>query len=214
MITKKTHDCNCAVVNFSESQHYAVNFCLDCSPLSRFSYKDLKSFIQGFLYVSIQETDENKKSQKRFAVYFNDKLEAIRFSLEVSKIFKVLYTPVISAYQGYTWKCIYFEREKVIQKKLQALLGGETEVKNPAGRIDLLTNTQVIEIKKFKDWKEAIGQIVVYGSFYPDRQKVVYLFDRKPQKLLDVIKGACGKQKILIEFYLDEGWSYGDEEQM
>jgi len=68
--------------------------------------------------------------------------------------------------------------EKTIQLRLQSELGGEIEVKTPAGPIDLLTDNEIIEIKKIKNWKAALGQILIYGDYYPKHQKRIHLFGR------------------------------------
>lgn len=66
--------------------------------------------------------------------------------------------------------------EKKIQNKLYKELGGEIEVKTENGYIDLLTNSEIIEIKDGKLWKNAIGQILVYSQSYPKHNKRIHLF--------------------------------------
>ena len=66
--------------------------------------------------------------------------------------------------------------EYSVQLSLKKQLGGQIEVQTPLGRIDLLTENKVIEIKEAKAWKSAIGQLLAYGQFYPDHEKVLYLF--------------------------------------
>ena len=68
--------------------------------------------------------------------------------------------------------------EKIIQLRLQSELGGEIEVKTPAGPIDLLTDNKIIEIKKVRNWKAALGQILIYGKYYPNHQKHIHLFGK------------------------------------
>ena len=46
--------------------------------------------------------------------------------------------------------------------KLASQLQGKTEVKTPVGRIDILTKTQLIEVKRVSGWKSAIGQVKSY----------------------------------------------------
>ena len=58
--------------------------------------------------------------------------------------------------------------EKRIRDQLHQELGGLTEVKIAVGRIDLLTNTEVIEVKQVNDWKSALGQVLAYAAFYPE----------------------------------------------
>lgn len=82
--------------------------------------------------------------------------------------------------------------EKKIRDHLKADLGGLSEVSTPACRIDLLTNTEIIEVKNLKDWKAALGQILVYSAFYREHQKRIHLFGSHTEleKLSDV-ESAC-----------------------
>ena len=66
--------------------------------------------------------------------------------------------------------------EQQLRDRLHAQLGGLVEVATPAGRIDLLTNSEITEVKAIKDWKAALGQILVYSGFYPKHQKRLHLF--------------------------------------
>ena len=50
-------------------------------------------------------------------------------------------------------------------------LNGQREVNTPCGRIDILTKEQIIEVKEYKGWKAALGQILVYSNFYPEHQR-------------------------------------------
>ncbi|MGL5926215.1 hypothetical protein [Chroococcidiopsis sp.] len=101
---------------------------------------------------------------------------------------------------------LYSEPEKRIKFRLQSIVGGKTEVKTPLGRIDLLTDIEIVEVKPFKDWKAAIGQVLVYGSFYPNHKKRIHLFDRQEQKTLNLIQEACAKYDIQVTFEIDKGW--------
>lgn len=61
--------------------------------------------------------------------------------------------------------------------------GGKTEVQVPSGYIDVLTDTDVIEVKFYKGWKEAVGQVLAYGYFRPSHQKRIHLI--LPAGLID-----------------------------
>ena len=86
----------------------------------------------------------------------------------------------------------YENVEHKIRERLKNQLGGLTEVSTPAGRIDLLTDDEIIEIKRINDWKAAFGQILVYSGFYPEHRKRLHLFGKCNQltKLPD-IEAAC-----------------------
>lgn len=63
-----------------------------------------------------------------------------------------------------------------IRDKLALREGGVTEVSVECGRIDVLTPTEVIEVKRVKGWKGAIGQVMVYGRVFPSRTKRIHLY--------------------------------------
>lgn len=69
------------------------------------------------------------------------------------------------------------QKELKIKNKLNRSLKGETEVETSHGLIDILTENEIIEIKTSKLYKHALGQILAYGVYYPNHQKVIYLFD-------------------------------------
>lgn len=53
-------------------------------------------------------------------------------------------------------------KEKVVRDALESRIGGMPEVLCPAGSIDLLTINEVIEVKHYREWKNAIGQVMSY----------------------------------------------------
>lgn len=95
--------------------------------------------------------------------------------------------------------------ERLIQKKLQKLLGGEIEVETPCGYIDLLTSDSIIEIKTFYNWKHALGQILAYGNFYTGYKKIIYFFkddeqEKYDEKVIKIIRNIYDKYDINIMF--------------
>jgi hypothetical protein len=84
------------------------------------------------------------------------------------------------------------EIEKQVCHCLKDRLGGLAEVSTPAGRIDLLTESEIIEVKKINDWKAALGQILIYSGFYPEHRKRIHLFGSRTElKKLADIEAAC-----------------------
>ena len=69
------------------------------------------------------------------------------------------------------------DKEFLIQQKLLNELGGEIEVQTAFGRIDLLTTTEIIEIKNGHRWNHGLGQLLSYASFYPNHIKRLHVFD-------------------------------------
>lgn len=79
-------------------------------------------------------------------------------------------------------------------------MSGKIEVKTPVGKIDLLTNDTVIEIKTYRNWKCALGQLIACGTFYPKRTKQMCLFDVGDNKI-KYIKKICNKNDIELVIY-------------
>ena len=74
------------------------------------------------------------------------------------------------------------------------------EVPVPCGRIDVLTDSEIIEVKEAKGWKGAIGQIISYGIYYPERTKRIHLFGKCSQKTKALISSHCAPLDIRVTF--------------
>lgn len=81
--------------------------------------------------------------------------------------------------------------EYKIQQQFIKSYGGLVEVPTPVGRIDILTDHHLVEIKNANSWKSAVGQLLMYGHYYPNHQKVMYLFELSKHTDLDLIKYHC-----------------------
>lgn len=89
--------------------------------------------------------------------------------------------------------------EKAVRDRLQSQIGGLAEVVTPAGKIDVLTATEIVDVKAFRDWKAALGQVLVYSAFYPKHQKRIHLFCSKHEfKKLSDIESACLSFEIRV----------------
>jgi hypothetical protein len=86
-----------------------------------------------------------------------------------------------------------------IQRRMQAELGGRMEVYTPAGRIDLVTDTEVIEIKRIAAWKDAFGEVLAKGITFPKHHKRIHLFGPS-DKRLDMIKTYCKTLNVAVTF--------------
>lgn len=80
----------------------------------------------------------------------------------------------------------------------------DLEVKTPVGNIDILTPTQLIEIKASKNWKAAIGQLQSYATYYPHHQKHLYLFGDLGVESLAIVKSICDEHKIWLSISFQE----------
>ena len=92
------------------------------------------------------------------------------------------------------------QTESEIRDTLKNIIGGETEVKTLAGKIDLLTNDEIIELKSIKSWKSALGQILVYGDYYPNHQKRIHLFGETQKSYLDMVIKHCKKRNVIVTY--------------
>lgn len=92
--------------------------------------------------------------------------------------------------------------EKQIQAQIAIIENGIIEVETPHGRIDVLSDSKVIEIKNYENWKHAIGQVLTYSLFYPNKEKWIYLFNHEDET--DVNKSAiidtCNKLGVNAKF--------------
>ena len=90
--------------------------------------------------------------------------------------------------------------EKNISNKLSKQLNGKREVRiNDGNRIiDILTDEYIIEVKNDVRKLEAVGQILYYSNFYPDKKKRIHLFDweRKDK----IYENICKKLDILLTY--------------
>lgn len=93
--------------------------------------------------------------------------------------------------------------ESYYRDKLARKLNGKIEISTPVGRIDILTSTEIIEVKSVKGWKQAMGQIIAYGEYYPDRHKRIHLFGEIPNNS-STIEKCCLRQNIVVSWEDDE----------
>jgi len=94
----------------------------------------------------------------------------------------------------------YSDVERQIRDRLKAELGGQVEVVTAVGRIDLLTESEVIEIKNINDWKGALGQILAYSAFFPEHGKRIHLFGKADLAKLALAQGTCSEFEIIVTF--------------
>jgi hypothetical protein len=93
----------------------------------------------------------------------------------------------------------YIGLEKSIRDRLHQELGGRVEAPTRFGPVDLLTATELIEVKELQDWKTGLGQILAKSSCYSDRAKRLHLYGRSGSNL-DNIKACCAEFDIAVTF--------------
>jgi hypothetical protein len=97
-----------------------------------------------------------------------------------------------------------FQREKGIQRRLAVKLNGETEVSTPVGSIDLVTSTEIIEIKNVNEWKSALGQVLAYGYFFQAHRKRVYLFGKTNVIPIRHVEDICQQYGVAVTWSSEE----------
>lgn len=78
-----------------------------------------------------------------------------------------------------------------VQSRLAGFLNAQKEVHCKYGRIDVLTITEVIEVKQAKAWKSAVGQALVYVQCFTDRTPRIHLYGDLPKSDRALIETAC-----------------------
>lgn len=95
--------------------------------------------------------------------------------------------------------------ESSYRNELQAILGGYAEIRTPIGKIDLLTNDLVIEVKHYSTHgnKSAIGQAICYSYYYPDHRPAIALIG-KPRS--DMLSAICAEHGLLYFYHYNNMW--------
>ena len=86
-----------------------------------------------------------------------------------------------------------------VSTKLARQLNGKTEEWVDGNRVDVLTNDHIIEVKRYRDRKAAIGQVLFYKMSYPNHTPRIHLFDHNGQRCTKM-KSLCEKLKIVLTY--------------
>lgn len=89
--------------------------------------------------------------------------------------------------------------EREVRDRLLAELGGKAEAYTKWGLIDLLTETELIEVKVVQHWKDAIGHLIAKGRAFPNHAKQLHLFGPGDSRL-DHIEEVCRECEIRVTF--------------
>jgi hypothetical protein len=103
-------------------------------------------------------------------------------------------------------------KEEKIRQSLEKKLSGKT-TPTKAGQIDILTAEKIIEVKNVDRWKEGIGQLVVFGTMFPNHGKQLHLFGKFPKRKntkfstellsFELIEEICNKLDIEVTMEAD-----------
>lgn len=93
--------------------------------------------------------------------------------------------------------------ERKVQESLLRVVGGKKEVYTESGAIDILTDTELIEIKATHCWKNAIGQLMVFSYYYPRHRLRLHLFGECHPSYLAVIMQHCDRFCIRLTWEIE-----------
>ena len=163
-------------------------------------------------YNTIETLLENKLDATAYRVYLVLQ-KAIRMRVQLSAL-EIMEQAKISR-SGYStaigkladadllpeWCSIKRKRhpERDVRDRLQSQLGGQVEAYTRYGLIDLLTATELIEIKTVDRWKDAIGHIIAKAHKYPNHAKRLHLFSSE-EPILETIEQVCTPHDIRVTF--------------
>ena len=95
-------------------------------------------------------------------------------------------------------------KESAIRDDLLSVVGGEKEVETPSGFIDVLSASEVIEVKYYKQWKAGFGQVLAYQTYYPRLAKRLHLFshigDTDTLKYFALATSVCQPHGVKVTF--------------
>lgn len=93
------------------------------------------------------------------------------------------------------------QTEKIIRDRLAATIPrSKIEVSTKSGRIDILTDSEVIEVKQVRRYKHAMGQITSYGHYYPRHIRRIHLYGKVSSKQRELIVRECCTAHIAVTF--------------
>lgn len=158
------------------SGELALKLCAD------FQHKFPKIIING-----IQITD--KRCLIRNARKYKNKSEGV-FYADIGTAKK--YVKNISVYKNI---------ERLIQTEMKMFDRYQTEVVTDIGKIDCLSDTEIVEIKSIKQWKHGLGQLLAYATFYPSHSKCLYLFlDSENVEQQNIINLICTQYDVIVKY--------------
>lgn len=90
--------------------------------------------------------------------------------------------------------------ETTIRDSLASQINGQIEVSTVCGFVDILTPTEIIEVKSYKNWLKGVGQLMIYGQDFPDHQKRLHLFGKSSENKKLQIISYCTNLNIIVTF--------------
>ena len=89
-------------------------------------------------------------------------------------------------------------KESEIVQYLQMNLGGDREVQTLLGRVDLVVGDTIIECKKYENWKELLGQLLINQKCLPKKRFVGVTYHYKEPDNISEIKDIFKSYNIQL----------------
>jgi hypothetical protein len=98
--------------------------------------------------------------------------------------------------------CVAEHLERHYRDDMLNELEGEAEVQTPAGRIDIMTADEIIEVKEIHQWKAALGQILAYSFYHEGKTCRLHLFGEADGETVRTIDSVCEKYNVRVTYEL------------
>lgn len=81
-------------------------------------------------------------------------------------------------------------------------LDAQREVHTPCGYIDIVSETWnvIAEVKSVAGWKHALGQVLVYAHYYPEKEPMLILFGEASDKRQALIRSHAERLNVEVIF--------------
>ena len=86
-----------------------------------------------------------------------------------------------------------------VRDRLQSRLGGKVKAHTKQGLIDLLTETELIEVWASDRWLDGVGHVLAKSHKYPNHTKRLHLFG-PDDSILEPIVESCEDWNIRVTF--------------
>jgi hypothetical protein len=98
----------------------------------------------------------------------------------------------------------FLTRDEVVEI-IRGELGGESFVTTPVGCIDILTDTDIIELRHVNEWQEQLGKILACEYYYPFHRKSVLFFGECHPTFSETVKNVYSRYGVSFERLEDIG---------
>jgi hypothetical protein len=129
----------------------------------------------------------------------DNKIKELLIKFNFSKHINKIFLKSLDENKTKKTKKVNLESDIVTKLISREKLKCKREVSTPTGRIDILTDSELIEVKEYSNYKSAIGQLICYGNSYPEHKLRLHLFNVK-EKSVDHIKVICDNLDIKFTY--------------